>query len=237
MKYQDLFGDKKPVMGMVHLNSFGGSVLENAQEEIEIYLANGVYPLIENYYGSTDDCEEVLAWMHTAHPEAVYGVNILGNYEKAFDLAAKYGAKFVQIDSVCGHLAPQWDEAYAAALQQTRSKCDVVLLGGVRFKCQPVYSGRSVEEDLKLGMERCDAIVCTGEGTGLETPEEKVEYFKAVVDSFPVVVGAGVTLDTVALTVEKSDGAIVGSWFKEGHNAKRPLRAEYVEQFMLRWNA
>ena len=52
-----------------------------------------------------------------------------------------------------------------------------MLLGGVRFKYQPVHSGRTLEEDLRIGMERCDAIVCTGEGTGIPTPLGKVEEF------------------------------------------------------------
>ena len=33
-------------------------------------------------------------------------------------------------------------------------------MGGVRFKYQPVNSGRSTEEDLKICMNRCDAILC-----------------------------------------------------------------------------
>ncbi len=238
MKYQDLFGDKKPVFGMVHLGAFDGeTVLETAKREIEIYLEKGIYPLIENYFGSAEDCEEVLEWMQQTHPDAVYGLNILGHYRTAFKLATKYGAKFVQIDSVCGHLKPSMEKEYVEALQEARQMCDVVLLGGVRFKYQPVLSERSLEEDLLLGMKRCDAIVCTGEGTGLTTPLEKIENFKAVVGNFPVVVGAGITLKTAAITATKSDGAIVGSWFKKDHDAYNPLQKEYVEQFMQHWNA
>ncbi len=238
MKYRDLFGDKKPVLGMVHLGCFHGlSMLETAQREIEIYLANGIYPLIENYFGSSEDCEEVLAWMQQAHPEAIYGINILGNYVYAFALAKTYGAKFIQIDSVCGHLEPDEDEAYAEDLQACRKQCDVVLLGGVRFKYKTVRSGRTEAEDLRLGAQRCDAIVCTGTGTGIETPMDKLERFKDTLGDFPVIVGAGVTLETARLTAQKSDGAIVGSWFKENHIDHNSVVADYVAQFMERWNA
>ncbi len=236
MKYKELFGSEKPVFGMIHLGCFeGGSLLETAQREIEIYLENGICPLIENYFGSTGDCEEVLAWIHQEHPDAVYGINVLGDYVAAFNLAKKYGAKFVQIDSVCGHLEPDMDEVFAENLKACRKICDVMLLGGVRFKYQSVRSGRTVEEDLKLGAQRCDAIVCTGAGTGLETPLKKVEYFKRTLGDFPVVVGAGVTVEAAGITAEKSDGAIVGSWFKKNHQDCNPVMRRYVEQFMECW--
>ena len=36
-------------------------------------------------------------------------------------------------------------------------------------------------------------LVCTGSGTGKETPVEKVKQFKSALGDFPVIVGAGVT--------------------------------------------
>ena len=233
MKFETLFNDKKPLIGMIHTScTLKDSVLSVAKEEIEIYLKYGICPLIENYFGSAVDCETVLAWMQQVHPDAIYGVNILGDYHEAFRLAKKYRAKFIQIDSVCGHLSPSKDKTYARQLSELRKEVDVVLLGGVRFKYQVVRSGRSVAEDLLLGMERCDAIVCTGEGTGIPTPFGKVEEFKSVVKDYPVIVGAGVTIETVGETFRVADGAIVGSWFKEGHRDTGNVKEDYVKQMV-----
>lgn len=235
MKYKDLFGKKKPLIGMIHTNRAQGlSMLEVAKIEIELYLKHGVYPLVENYFGSAEDCEQVLEWMHETYPDAVYGVNILGDIDEAFRLAGKYGAQFIQVDSVCGHLAPKQDAEFAKYIASLRQTVDVVLLGGVRFKYQPVRSGRTQEDDLRLGMERCDAIVCTGEGTGIPTPFGKVEEFKLELGTFPVVVGAGVTLDTVAETFQKADGAIVGSWIKEGHITENLVDEYFLKQLVER---
>ena len=218
---------------MIHTSSTDEfSMLDLAKKEIEIYLKYGVVPLIENYFGSAHDCAEVLEWMHSTYPEMIYGVNILGDKELAFELAHKYGAKFIQIDSVCGHLKPKYEQTYVSQLQENREKYAVAVLGGVRFKYQPVRSGRSTEEDLVLGKERCDAVVCTGSGTGMETPMEKVELFKATLGEFPVIVGAGVTFDTARETMNKSDGMIIGSWFKYGHQAHNVLCEENVREFM-----
>lgn len=112
------------------------------QREIEIYLKYGAYPLVENYFGTSADCEKVLVWLQEYHLKVVYGVNILGDPYEVFLLAGTYGAKFIQIDSVCGHLDPERDGEYAEELKAMRKNTDVVLLGGVRFKYQPARSGR-----------------------------------------------------------------------------------------------
>ena len=233
MTFNEVFKEKKPVIGMIHTGSNAEiSMLDLAKKEIGIYLKYGVVPLIENYFGSDEDCAEVLRWVHEEYPDSIYGVNILGDAQWAFELAHKYGAKFVQIDSVCGHLKPEHEPCYVEKLNKYREEYNVAVLGGVRFKYQPVNSGRTTEEDLLLGRERCDAVVCTGSGTGMETPMSKVEQFKATLGDFPVVVGAGVTLDTAQETMSKSDGMIVGSWFKFGHNAYNMVNEAYVEAFM-----
>jgi len=232
MDFKTLFANSKPIIGMIHTGSTSSKlILETAKEEIEIYLKYGVYPLIENYFGDADDCEAVLKWMKETHPDDTYGVNILGDYRKAFAFASEYGAKFIQIDSVCGHLKPENDEKYAAELQRFRDNSDIVLLGGVRFKYQPVKSGRTVADDLKLGRQRCDAIVCTGAGTGEATPIHKIREFQIYTDDFPVIVGAGVTLDSAKETFSIADGAIIGSWFKQGHVANNPVEEAYVKEF------
>lgn len=233
MRFHDLFGTCKPVIGMIHCGAFGGrSVVEVALEEAAVYLENGLFPLVENYYGSSRDCEAVLSALRARHPGAVYGVNILGDDALAFELADAYGASFVQVDSVCGHLIPSDDEAYAVRLAELRTAADVVLLGGVRFKYQAVRSGRTLEEDLRIGAMRCDAIVCTGEGTGIPTPLGKVVEFKNILGRFPVVVGAGLTAETAKETLSRCDGAIVGSWLKMRHRADHPVDADNVRRLV-----
>ena len=205
MKKDKLFTKEKPVIGMIHTNHTDEeSSLQLAQREIEIYLKYGVYPLIENYFGDDDDCENILRWMQQKHNDKIYGLNILGDIYRSFELAEKYGVSFIQIDSVCGHF---------------------------------VNSGRTLTEDLKIGMGRCDAVVCTGEGTGLATPMDKVEKFKQILGDFPVIIGAGVTIDMVEACRRNSDGVIVGSWFKDNHRAEYSVNEDNVKDFMLRWNA
>lgn len=175
MTFQELFPNKKAVIAMLHLK--GGTtadIQERAKREISIFYQNGVDAvLVENYFGSTDDCRWALKYLKENYPDRIYGVNILGDTESAFSMANTYGAKFVQIDSVCRHLRPHWEPAFVKNLDTLRSNSQALVFGGVRFKYQPIQSGRTVEEDLRIGMTRCDAVVVTGAGTGLDTPRRR----------------------------------------------------------------
>lgn len=232
---QEVFLTNKPIIGMLHLSGAGrNAVLENAKREIEIMYRSGVDAvLVENYFGDWVDVENTLKYLQENYPDKVYGVNMLGFPEMAFDMARKYGAKFVQMDSVCGHLEPNYEKPFLKELEAMRKDGDIFLLGGVRFKYQPYRSGRSLEEDLKLGMERCDAIVVTGEGTGISTDLEKIKTFRKILEDFPLFVGAGMTAETAAKQLSFADGGIVGSYFKEYGDAAYPVDENRVRDFMF----
>lgn len=233
-KLSEVFGAEKPIIGMLHLSGYGQEkVLENAKREIDIMYRNGVNAvLVENYFGDRVDVENALKLLQTDYSHKVYGVNMLGSPEMAFDLARKYGAKFVQMDSVCGHLEPNYEKPFLKKLGAMRGDGDIFLLGGVRFKYQPYRSGRSLEEDLKLGMERCDAIVVTGEGTGISTDIEKIKTFRTMLGDFPLIIGAGMTAETAEEQLTYADGGIVGSYFKEYGEAEYPVEEIRVKEFM-----
>ena len=238
-KLKEVFGVNKPILGMLHLSGYGAEKkMAIAREEIGILYRNGVNAvLVENYFGDCVDVENALKYLQETYPDKVYGVNMLGFPEMAFDLARKYGAKFVQMDSVCGHLEPNYEKPFLKKLEALRGDGDIFLLGGVRFKYQPVRSGRTLEEDLKLGMARCDAIVVTGAGTGISTDLEKIKTFRAILGDFPLIVGAGMTADTAREQLSFSDGAIVGSYFKEQGITEYPVDELRVKEFVFKASA
>lgn len=234
MTFQTLFPNVKPVIAMLHLKkTIGQSMMDRAKKEIEIYLENGVEAvMVENYFGSADDCETVLKYLQEQCFPLIYGVNILDSFRRAFEMSDAYGAKMIQIDSVCGHLKPEKDQLYGEQLMALKQSCSAAVLGGVRFKYQPVQSGRSLREDLLLGTQRCDAIVVTGEGTGVATPLEKVKAFRWELNGFPLIIGAGVIPAALKDSLALADGLIVGSWFKNGHMDDEEVCPRYVQDFM-----
>lgn len=237
-KFISVFKAKKPIIGMLHLlGNTQQEIVENAIDEMKMMTKHGVAAvLVENYFGCTQDVENVLAVLQRDYPDVVYGVNVLGDIEIAYKLARWYNAKFIQVDSICGHHVPERERSYFEKIDALREDCDALLLGGVRFKYHPVCSGRSVEEDLEIGKQHCDAIVVTGSGTGIHTDLEKIKTFRSVLGDFPLVVGAGMTADTVAEQLTYADGGIVGSYFKYNGDAYGYMDEDRVKQFMANTN-
>ncbi len=232
--FLDLFPNPKPVLAMLHLKGdTAEDRLQRAIHEADIYAACGVDAMIvEDYYGDVGDVERALAFLARERPDYLLGVNVLDQFGKSYELAREYGAKFMQVDSICGHLVPEDEHAYLALVERYRGDGKVAVIGGVRFKYQPYLSGRSLEEDLRIGMQHCDAIAVTGSGTGVETGTEKIRQFRAILGDFPLVVAAGMTPETVREKLAIGDAAIVGSTFKDTRKDTGDVSAEHVREFL-----
>ena len=229
--FRELFTVEKPIIGMIHLAGADSSeIFERALEELEIYGAEGVNgAIIENYRGCVGDIENVLEHTSRNNPGIVIGVNVLGvrNSYPAFNFASAHGAKFVQVDSV-----QTSDLSNLYAYNQNRfAHRDIQVLGGVRFKGTR-ETGNPLELDLRVGISRCEAIVTTGSGTGVETPIEKLEEFRIYLGGFPLIVGAGVNAGNAYEQLRVADGAIVGSDFKPERDIDLPVNRERVRRLM-----
>lgn len=232
--FLDIFHQPKPILAMLHLKGDdAGERLERAIREADIYAENGVDGMIvEDYYGDADDVEQALAYLTKERPGYVLGVNVLDDFARSYELARQYGAKFMQVDSICGHLQLKDETAYFKLVEGYRRDGKVAVIGGVRFKYQPYLSNRSLEEDLNIAMQHCDAIAVTGAGTGVVTDTEKIRQFRAVAGDFPLVVAAGMTKEAVAEKLSIGDAAIVGSTFKDTRKDSGEVSAEHVREFM-----
>ncbi len=219
-KFHSIFS-KKPIIGMIHLaGDTSEERLKRAMEELKLYDEEGINgAIIEDYHGNIVDVLTVLEESAKYSWRLQRGVNVLRNPYLSFQLAKEYGATFVQFDNIQSELlnVRQYNEL--------RSRFpNVVVLGGVGFKYQPP-TGNSVETDLQDGMQNCDAIVTTGPGTGLETPLEKLQIYKSILRDFPLISGAGVTLENVCDQIGIADGLIVGSYFKDGNTEYPVIRS------------
>ena len=218
---------EKSVIGMIHLAGRDGNErVERALEEISIYEEEGVHGVIvEDYHGTTRDVANALSSIKKRGTSLITGVNFLSYHYSGFS-CEEYGVKFVQLDSV------QPPFINVEIYNQMRILCPkAVVLGGIRFKhIRP--SGKSLEEDICGGMSRCEAIVTTGEGTGLETPTEKLREFRRVMGKFPLVVGAGINDVNIREQMEICDAAIVGSYFKNGDTTSKVSRGR-VRRLMV----
>jgi predicted TIM-barrel enzyme len=223
----ELFNVKKPIIGMIHLAGRDWKEkISQALEEIAIFEEEGLAgAIVEDYHGSVEDVTNVLKKVSRKKMKLVIGVNVLRNPYLGFNLAEEFGARFVQFDSV---QTRDLDLNYYDRLREQYS--NIFVLGGIRFKYKRM-TGNSLEEDLVEGMPKCEAIVTTGEGTGIETPIEKLREFRRIMGDFPLIVGAGVNLKNIYEQLHVTDGAIVGSFFK-GYDTNGKVIRERVNALM-----
>ena len=88
-----------------------------------------------------------------------------------------------------------------------------------------VESARLAEASL------ADALIVTGQTTGIATPIKDIQTVKEVV-GLPVLAGSGTTMENVQSTLGEADGAIVGSAFKEGGDVHNRVSPEAVMSFV-----
>lgn len=60
----------------------------------------------------------------------------------------------------------------------------------------------------------------------------KLKEFYTILDGFPLIVGAGLTADTITEKFQYGDVAIVGSWFRDGHSDYGDMCKEYVRELI-----
>jgi len=228
--FKNVFGNT-PVFGMLHLA--GSRPAKRALEELAVYESEGVTGVIvENYHGNLDDVVESLDAISKSKTSLFLGLNVLPNeYFQALPLASSFGAKFIQLDYVAGnYVNGRWD---VDKYDDWRMRYpEIFVLGGVWPKYYLPVESSDLENDLKEGMQRADAIVVTGEGTGIDTPMEKIKRFRSTLGSYPLIIGAGLNPKNAYDQLIIADGCIVGSCFKPGGNTKAMVEKEMVKDFM-----
>lgn len=233
-QFLSCFKVMKPVIGVIHTKGTDDAdMLRRAKEEIRIYKENGVDSfLVETYFGTYYQVEKVLDYVAGADLGMPYGVNCLNVDAMGFELAMKFDCDYLQLDSVVGHVKPRDEDSLDAFFKLYRERCKAYVIGGVRFKYQPVLSDRTVEEDLKIAMTRCDAICVTQDATGQETSTDKIVQFRNGIGDFPLIIGAGLTPQNVAEKLALGDGAIVGSFFKDNYQDNGDVCPAHVAEMM-----
>lgn len=234
------FSVEKPIIAMLHLKgSDPADVQARAVREFELYRDNHVDGvMVEPYFGTYSQAERMLAYLAENAGDMPFGINCLNVDAMSFELAAKYGCSFVQADSVVGHVKPRDEESLQAFFDTFRQRCPkAFLLGGVRFKYQPMLSEHTLEEDLRTAMIRCDVIGVTQNATGQETSLERIRRFRSAIGDFPLFVCAGLRADNVAQQLELADGAVVGSFFKDTYKDDGEVDADHIRQLMTQVQA
>lgn len=233
-----LWPGRKPLIGMVHLLPLPGSprwggsmqaVLDRALADVGALTEGGMDGvLVENFldapfFGNPVPAETVAAMALvlgrvTAASPVPVGVNVLRNDARAaLAVAVATGACFVRVNV---HTGVMWTdqgtlEGRAAETLRLRTAlgADVAILADVLVKHATPPPGLTVAAAAADTWHRglADGLIVSGAGTGTATDLERVAEARAGAPAAAVLVGSGVTPDSVERALAVADGAIVGS--------------------------
>lgn len=239
--FHDLFGEKKPIIGMLHLPPLPGSPIYNGMGlrdiiERALYDANelqegGVDALeIENFSDPTYYPQEVgpelTAAMAVISDHVMrmvskpVGICILADPKASLSVAHAVGAQFLRATffteasvDVSGLVLPKPHE-----LLRFRKFLDpsIKIFADVHIKhSAPLVNRPLGDSALDAKYFLSDAIIISGTHTGKETKLEDIKEAKSAVEDFPVLVGSGFRKESAAKIFQYADGAIVGTSLKK----------------------
>jgi len=247
------------LIGVVHLPPLPGSprtalpvehIVERAVAESRLLVDAGFDAVVIENFGDAPFHGERVE-VHTAVAMGVVtravvsaagcpvGVNVLRNDARsAMAIASMTGARFIRVNVHTGVYATDQGmlEGRAADTLRYRSmlSSDVAIFADIDVKHARPLAGPNLsmaaEETAYRGL--ADALIVTGPTTGRPAERNDIEETKQAVPDRPVLVGSGVTAESVASVLAAADGVIVGTALKEHGRTEAPLDRTRVAQFV-----
>jgi uncharacterized protein len=167
------------------------------------------------------------------------GVNVLRNDPAAaLAVVETTGCAFIRVNVHTGGMFTDqgWIEGDAAATLRLRQRLcpDVAILADVLVKHATPPPGSALERAAADAWDRgwADALIVSGPATGAPTDPEHIAAIRRTVPDAPVLVGSGITAETVAAALAVADGVIVGSALEEGGVAGAPVAPDRVRRLL-----
>ncbi len=250
------FNEDKPIIGVVHLLPLPGSpgfeslepILTRALSDAKSLIDGGVDGLIIENYGDRPFMKRVSKMtvssfsMVCAKIEEMcdlpMGINVLRNdWESALSMAKSLGSSFVRVNVYIGCcITPEGImEGEAGNIMRFRKKHDIdaSIFADIQVKHADVHYPKDMVTAAVEASERgmVDALIVSGKRTGKPVDLEDLEKAKYSVD-VPVLVGSGIDDKNVKEVLNHSDGAIVGTYFKEDGVTSNPVSEERVKHLL-----
>ncbi len=257
--FRSVFGDKKPVIAMVHLLPLPGTPLYDAEGGVEaiVEAARKDLKALQDadvdavMFGNENDRPYELS-VDTAstatmayvigqlRPEIAkpFGVNVLWDPMSTVALAAATGASFLReiltgtYASDMGPWTPNAGEAMRYLHRLRRP--DVAMLANVSAEFAWSLDRRELADRARSAVFSSipDAILVSGAITGEAAEMGDLQSVKAALPHTPVLANTGVRHNTVADVLRVADGCVVGSSLKVDGDTWKPVDAARAAEFM-----
>jgi membrane complex biogenesis BtpA family protein len=261
MSFRDLFGERQPLIGVLHLLPLPGAPLydgvmqriyDQAFAELEVFKRHNLDSVIvENFrdmpYFPGRVPAETVAAMAAVSREIVravdipVGINVLrSDGEAAIAVAAASGAHYVRINVHMGAVVADQGVVQGTSQLSVRLrsalKSRALIFADVGVKHAAPLAGRSLDIETRDLGERglADAIIVTGDRTGIETSVADIDVVRRAT-TLPLLVGSGATPENIEHVLPKVDGLIVGSYFKKDGAGHKLVDEARVQRFVHRF--
>ena len=259
-KFQSIFKNEKPIIGMVHVLALPGTpknrldaskIIDEALKEARIYKKAGIDSImIENMHDvpylkgkvghEISSLMTLIAFLIKQETNLPVGIQILAGANKEALAAAKASnIDFIRAEGfVFAHTADEGIiEAQAGELLRYRKMIDansIAIFTDIKKK----HSSHAITHDISLldtakaaQFFLSDGVIVTGNHTGMAASVDELKTLNDNLD-FPVIVGSGITQENVANYLPICDAMIIGSYFKEDGYWENKLSYERIVRFM-----
>jgi len=162
----------------------------------------------------------------------------LNDARAALAIACAAGAQFIRVNVHAGAVVADQgivqSDAYHTLRDRRLLDADVQLFADVQGKHAVPLAAVELEQEARDLVHRglADALVVSGKATGEATPIADVKRVRSVVPAVPLLVGSGVTADTVSELLSVADGVIVGTFVKRDGDVRQPVDPERVRRLV-----
>ncbi|MCG6904748.1 MAG: BtpA/SgcQ family protein [Rhodobacter sp.] len=262
--FQNVFGDIKPVIAMVHLTAMPGTPLHDPEAGLDGMIAAARADLLALQsagfdavmFGNENDrpYEFEVDTATTATMAYVigqlrneitvpFGVNVLWDPMSTVALAAATGAGFVReifTGTYASDMGPWTPDAGRAMRYRDRlGRRDLAMLYNISAEFAHSLDTRPLPDRARSAVFSSipDAVLVSGQITGEAAALSDLEAVKAVLPGTPVLANTGVKHDTVADVLRVADGCIVGSSLKVDGDTWNAIDPDRAADFMARARA
>lgn len=181
----------------------------------------------------------ILAAVRAAVPGVALGVNVLKNDARAaLALACAAGAGFIRVNVHAGAVVADQglvqSDAYATLRDRRLLAADVKIFADVQGKHAAPLAPVELEQEARDLVHRglADGLVVSGKATGEATPMADVKRVRSAAPGVPLLVGSGVTADSVAELLAVADAVIVGTSVKRDGDVRNPVDPARVRRLV-----
>ncbi len=255
----ELFGVKKPIIAMCHLQPLPGDPYYDAEKGMEYVLECARRDLHALQNGGVDAVmfsnEFSLPYLTKVEPITIaamgwvigslkneitvpYGVNCLWDPIASLDLCVAVGGKFIR-EIITGVYASDfglWNTNVGATVRHKMAigGKDIKMLYNIVPEAAKYLADRPIEEIARSTEfnNHPDAICVSGLTAGSETDTQVLTRVKASVKRTPILCNTGCNIDNVVRQLTHSDGAVCATTFKHDGVFENAVDEARVRAFM-----